>query len=77
MGTNLKLNQIPIPSKSMITLDIKPYEADTNLDKLALQILKIKKDGLIWNKAYKITPLAFGMYKLMISCTIEDNKIRS
>jgi len=34
----------------------------------------IKMDGLIWG-AGKLVPLAYGIYKLQISCVVEDDKV--
>jgi translation elongation factor EF-1beta len=32
-------------------------------------------DGLFWKTEYKKEPVAFGIYKLIIAVTIEDDKV--
>ena len=32
-------------------------------------------DGLVWKTEYKKEPVAFGIYKLIVGCVIEDEKI--
>ena len=62
--------------KSLVILDVKPYDDKTDLDKLAARILKnVTKDGLMWKTEYKIVPVAFGICKLNIGMTIIDEKI--
>lgn len=46
------------------------------MDKLANDIFtKIKKDGLNWGKDYKKEPVAFGIFKLIIAFSLEDEKV--
>ena len=55
--------------------EVKPLDSDTDLDALAKQILEITKDGLFWKTQYKKEPVAFGIFKLIIGVTVEDEKI--
>ena len=32
-------------------------------------------DGLIWKTEYKKEPIAYGVFKLLIGCVIEDDKV--
>ena len=32
-------------------------------------------DGAFWKKEYKKEPVAFGIYKLIVAVTIEDEKV--
>jgi elongation factor 1-beta len=58
--------------------DVKPYEAETDLDALAAKILgTIVMDGLFWKTEYKKEPIAYGVHKLVIGCVIEDEKVSS
>ena len=34
-------------------------------------------DGLIWKTQFKKEPIAYGVNKLVIGCTIEDEKVSS
>lgn len=65
----------PVIAKSLILYEVKPWEEDTNLDELAKKILAIEMDGLMWKTEYKKEPLAFGIYKLVIGATVEDEKV--
>ena len=55
--------------------EVKPADSETDLDKLAQQIFKIKQDGLYWKTQYKKEPVAFGIFKLLIGVTVEDEKV--
>lgn len=32
-------------------------------------------DGLIWKTEYKKDPIAYGIFKLVVGCVIEDAKV--
>ena len=55
--------------------EVKPLDSDTDLDALAKQILDIKMDGLFWKTEYKKVPVAFGIFKLIIGFSLEDDKV--
>ena len=61
-------------AKSSILMDIKPWDAEYDLEDLAKQLKSIEKDGLLWG-AHKLVPVAFGVKKLQIIMVIEDDKI--
>jgi len=61
-------------AKSSILMDIKPWEAEQDLEELAQKLKAIEKDGLLWG-AHKLVPVAFGVKKLQIIMVIEDDKI--
>ena len=65
---------LPI-AKSLIIFEVKPYEAETNLDHLAAKILAIQMDGLFWKTEYKKMPIAYGVEKIVIGCVVEDAKV--
>ena len=61
--------------KSHVTLEIKGWDADQDLDSLAKKIIStIKKDGLRWNTGYKLEEVAFGVKKIVIAFIAEDEK---
>ena len=62
-------------AKSIILFEVKPWEAGADLDSLASKILAIEKDGLLWKTQFKSEPIGYGIFKLIIGCTIEDEKI--
>jgi len=61
-------------AKSSLTLDVKPWDDETNLDELLVEIKKIELDGLVWGTGQK-KPLAFGIFKLVVVCVVEDDKV--
>jgi len=60
---------------SLVMLDVKPIDDTTDLDVLAPKIFKeITQDGLFWKTEYKKVPVAFGIFKLIIGFSCEDDK---
>ena len=55
--------------------DVKPYEAETDLDQLFVKVIGIEMDGLQWKQDNKKEPIAYGVCKLVVGCVIEDNKV--
>ena len=63
-------------AQSLVMFEVKPLDDTTNLDDLAKRILKeLQMDGAFWKKEYKKEPVAFGIYKLIVAVTIEDEKV--
>lgn len=56
-------------------LEVKPYEAETNLDELFEKIKAIEIDGLVWKQDNKKEPIAYGVEKLIVGCVVEDDKV--
>ena len=55
---------------------MKPLESETDLDVLKTRIYTdIKLDGLVWGLDYKKVPVAYGIFKLLIACVVEDEKV--
>lgn len=42
----------------------------------AFTISKSEIPGLVWGEAHKLVPVAFGVKKLVLSCVVEDDKVR-
>lgn len=63
-------------AKSSITFDVKPWDDETDLDALCIKIKAIEKDGLLWGTSQK-KPLAYGIFKLVVNCVVEDDKCGS
>ncbi|KAG0721265.1 Elongation factor 1-delta [Chionoecetes opilio] len=61
-------------AKSSVLLDCKPWDDETDMSVMEAEIRKIHMDGLKWGAA-KLQPLAFGIMKLSILCTVEDEKV--
>ena len=63
-------------AQSLVMFEVKPLDSETNLDDLAKRIFKeLAMDGAYWKTEYKKEPVAFGIYKLIIGVTIEDDKV--
>jgi elongation factor 1-beta len=78
-------NEIPPPvedvkktkyvAKSLVVLEVKPWDVEVNLDELAAKILQIEKDGLTWKTEYQIVPIGYGISKIRIGCVVEDELV--
>lgn len=62
-------------AKSIVLIEVKPCDDETDLDVLATRILAINKDGLVWKTEYKKEPIAYGIFKLIIGFVVEDEKV--
>ncbi|KAI0898260.1 putative elongation factor 1-beta [Annulohypoxylon nitens] len=63
-----------VAAKSVVTLDVKPWDDETDMAALEAAVRGIEKDGLVWG-ASKLLPVGFGIKKLQINLVIEDEKI--
>ncbi|XP_027226543.1 elongation factor 1-beta' isoform X1 [Penaeus vannamei] len=61
-------------AKSSVLLDVKPWDDETDMKVMETEVRKIEMDGLLWGAA-QLKPLAFGIQKLSILCTVEDEKV--
>ncbi|KAI4145357.1 MAG: hypothetical protein LQ341_002413 [Variospora aurantia] len=61
-------------AKSIVTLDVKPWDDETDMKQLEENMRKIVMDGLTWG-ASKLVPLAFGIKKLQVNLVVEDEKV--
>jgi len=66
----------PVIAKSSVMFEVKPLDDTTNLDDLFARINKeIVMDGLVWGADMKKVPVAYGIFKLIIVCVVEDDKV--
>lgn len=70
-----KKKKAPPVAKSLIIWEVKPWGEDTDLEALANKILGIQMDGLFWKTEWKKEPVAYGIYKIVIGATVEDEKV--
>eukprot|EP01036_Dinobryon_divergens_P024414 gene24416-32862_t len=61
--------------KSLIVLDVKPWEADTDLEAVWHKIKEYQQEGLSWGESFKLEPIAYGVKKLVMTCTIVDSLV--
>jgi len=61
-------------AKSLVTMDVKPWDDETDMKELEKAVRTIEKDGLVWG-ASKLVPVGFGIKKLQITIVVEDEKV--
>ncbi|EXJ77738.1 hypothetical protein A1O3_09967 [Capronia epimyces CBS 606.96] len=61
-------------AKSIVTLDVKPWDDETDMAELTKNVLAIELDGLVWG-AHQLVPVGFGIKKLQINLVVEDEKV--
>jgi elongation factor 1-beta len=60
--------------KSMIVLDVKPYDDETDLVEMEKLVRSVEMEGLEW-KSGKLVDLCYGIQKLQISCVVVDDLV--
>jgi len=60
--------------KSVVVLDVKPWEDTTDMQELEAKVRAIEMEGLEW-KASKLVLIGYGIKKLQISCHVVDEKV--
>jgi len=61
-------------AKSIVTLDVKPWDDETDMEQLEKNVRAIEKDGLVWGASKKLA-VGFGIKKLQINLVVEDEKV--
>ncbi|KAI0137004.1 hypothetical protein BJ170DRAFT_711054 [Xylariales sp. AK1849] len=61
-------------AKSIVTLDVKPWDDETNMEELEKSVRSIEKEGLVWGGG-KLVAVGFGIKKLQINLVVEDEKV--
>ncbi|KAJ3355653.1 hypothetical protein HDU83_003035 [Entophlyctis luteolus] len=61
-------------AKSMVILDVKPWDDETNMKELESSVRGITLDGLVWGTS-KFVPIGYGIKKLQITAVVEDEKV--
>lgn len=70
-----KKEKVKAVEKSLVVLEVKPWEADTDLKMVWNLIREYKQEGLSWGESYKLEPVAYGIMKLVMTCTIVDSLV--
>ncbi|KAF7723039.1 Translation elongation factor 1 beta [Apophysomyces ossiformis] len=72
---NAKKAAKPKPiAKTTVTLEVKPWDDETNLDEMLASVKSIEMDGLLWG-GHQFVAIGFGIKKLQINCVVEDDKV--
>lgn len=61
-------------TKTLVTLDVKPWDNETDMMLLEQSVRGIEKDGLVFG-ASKLVDVGFGIKKLHIVMVVEDEKV--
>jgi len=61
-------------AKSIVTLEVKPWDDETDMKALEAAVRSVEKDGLVWG-ASQLIPVGFGIKKLQINLVIVDEKV--
>jgi len=61
-------------AKSIVTMDVKPWDDETDMKELEASVRSIEKDGLVWG-ASTLIPVGYGVKKLQINLVVEDDKV--
>ncbi|KAF8154210.1 elongation factor 1 beta/delta chain [Crassisporium funariophilum] len=61
-------------AKSVVTMDVKPWDDETDMAALEAAVRSIEQDGLLWG-ASKLVAIGYGIKKLQITLVVEDEKV--
>ncbi|KAJ2978016.1 hypothetical protein NUW54_g11346 [Trametes sanguinea] len=59
---------------SVVTLEVKPWDDETDMAKLEESVRSIEMPGLVWG-ASKLVPIGYGIRKLQITLVVEDELV--
>jgi len=63
-----------LAAKSIVTMDVKPWDDETDMVALEKAVRGIEKDGLVWGGS-QLVAVGFGIKKLQINLVVEDEKV--
>ncbi|CAH1762718.1 16649_t:CDS:2 [Entrophospora sp. SA101] len=69
-----KANKPKPAAKSMVILDVKPWDDTTDMAELEKSVRSVSLDGLVWGTS-KLVAVGYGIKKLQITCVVEDEKV--
>ncbi|TFK71193.1 hypothetical protein BDN72DRAFT_474479 [Pluteus cervinus] len=69
-----KANKPKTVAKSVVTLEVKPWDDETDMAALEAAVRSIEQEGLLWG-ASKLVPIGYGIKKLQITLVVEDEKV--
>ncbi|GAA5984511.1 hypothetical protein JCM5350_004742 [Sporobolomyces pararoseus] len=69
-----KANKPKTIAKSLVTLDIKPWDDETDMAELEKSVRSIEKPGLVWGLS-KLVPIGYGIKKLQMTVVVEDELV--
>ncbi|EMD34900.1 hypothetical protein CERSUDRAFT_85667 [Gelatoporia subvermispora B] len=69
-----KANKPKTIAKSVVTLEVKPWDDETDMAALEESVRSIEMEGLVWG-ASKLVPVGYGVRKLQITLVVEDELV--
>jgi len=69
-----KAGKVKPAAKSVVTLEVKPWDDETDMKALEANLRAIVQDGLVWGNS-KLVPIGYGIRKLQITVVVEDEKV--
>ncbi|KAI0312549.1 elongation factor 1 beta/delta chain [Amylostereum chailletii] len=61
-------------AKSVVTLDVKPWDDETDMAALEASVRSVEQEGLVWG-ASKLVAIGYGIKKLQITLVVEDELV--
>jgi elongation factor 1-beta len=61
-------------AKSVVTLAVKPWDDETDLDAMEKEVRALTEDGLVWGASKKV-PVGYGVSMIQFTLVIEDDKV--
>merc|ERR1712055_461799 len=69
-----KAKKPQVIAKTSVLFDVKPWDDETDMEAMLKAVKEIEMDGLLWG-ASKLVPVGYGISKLQVMCTVEDEKV--
>ncbi|KAI0049025.1 hypothetical protein FA95DRAFT_1557290 [Auriscalpium vulgare] len=69
-----KANKPKTIAKSVVTLEVKPWDDETDMAELEKSVRSVEMDGLVWG-ASKLVAIGYGIKKLQITLVVEDELV--
>jgi len=69
-----KANKPKTIAKSVVTLEVKPWDDETDMKKLEEAVRSVEQEGLVWGSS-KLVAVGYGVSKLQITLVIEDELV--
>ncbi|KAK3805485.1 MAG: hypothetical protein J3Q66DRAFT_360081 [Benniella sp.] len=69
-----KANKPKTIAKSVCTIDVKPWDDETDMAALEAHVRSIEMDGLVWGLS-KLVAVGYGIKKLQITAVVEDELV--
>ncbi|TFK48266.1 elongation factor 1 beta/delta chain [Heliocybe sulcata] len=69
-----KANKPKTVAKSLVTLDVKPWDDETDMEALEKAVRSIEQPGLLWGSS-KLVPIGYGIRKLQMTLVVEDELV--